>query len=284
MTQTETFRLARKIVRKSSMQTYLTIGILADRQIKDLAYCAYAYFRWLDDKIDVGLKTTKGRNNFLDKQKKLINLAYKGIFSKTKNLEENMVIELIKSDTSTDSKLKSYITNFLSIIEFDAKRKGKVVTRRNLDWYSKTIGVAVTDCIIHFIDNKSGSMNHKDMYKAATAAHIVHTLRDMSDDIQEGFYNVPREYIVKHKLKLNKCTSPDLAEWVKDRVYTADNMFNLGIKYLYQSPPSRRRFAALLYCYRFLPLLSDIKYDKYILKPQYKRSVINTIKYLWVRK
>ena len=45
-------RLAASITRAASLQTYATIRFLVDRERVAGAFRAYAYFRWLDDRLD----------------------------------------------------------------------------------------------------------------------------------------------------------------------------------------------------------------------------------------
>ncbi len=47
-------RFAEAITRFASEQTYFTIRLLVDRDHVEDAYRAYAYFRWLDDRLDAG--------------------------------------------------------------------------------------------------------------------------------------------------------------------------------------------------------------------------------------
>lgn len=63
--------LARSITRAASQQAYYTIRFLVDRERVEDAYCAYAYFRWVDDIVDSDLGLTELRE-FLDRQKSLL--------------------------------------------------------------------------------------------------------------------------------------------------------------------------------------------------------------------
>ncbi len=45
--------LAAKITKAASRQTYYTIRLLVDRNLVDDAYRTYAYFRWVDDALEL---------------------------------------------------------------------------------------------------------------------------------------------------------------------------------------------------------------------------------------
>ena len=57
-----TAAIARSITRGASKQTFYTIRWLVDRGLIDDAYRAYAYFRWVDDTIDVASKDRRGED------------------------------------------------------------------------------------------------------------------------------------------------------------------------------------------------------------------------------
>lgn len=265
-------RLAKKITRKSSLQTYLTIKLLVDRGMVDSAYKAYAYFRWLDDEIDANFGTFQERQRLIRRQKNIIASLYKGYTVADLTPEEEMIRDLINLDTQPKSKLRSYIFNFFSIIEFDAQRYNKTVSEKRLDWYSKTIGVAVTDCIQYFIGNKNNSSDSPNKYKAAIAAHIVHLLRDFKKDISTGFINIPREYLEKRGVNILDINDMKMTEWVRNRVSKARRYFTEGKNYIKKMSASRCKLAAKLYCLRFEPLLSIIEKDNYLLRQNYSRK------------
>ncbi|MFN2115613.1 MAG: squalene/phytoene synthase family protein [Anaerolineae bacterium] len=64
--------LAARITRAASKQTYYTIRCLVDRDRVDDAYRAYAYFRWVDDNLDLALSDYGDRRAFLDRQQSLL--------------------------------------------------------------------------------------------------------------------------------------------------------------------------------------------------------------------
>lgn len=265
--------LAKSIVKASSLQTYYTIKLLADPPLIYEAYKAYAYFRWLDDQIDKNITTKNKRLNFIKRQKKIIENAYNNHHQPGLTPEEKIVAELIDKDNNPHSKLGSFIYNFFSIIEFDAYRKGKYISRKELNWYSKTLGIAVTDCIQHFIGHDTKYSGSKYQYFAATGAHIVHMLRDYSEDIPEGFINIPKEYLNKYKIKINDIKNPAFRAWVKERVLLARKNFNLGKRYIEEIPVLRCKIAAYWYCSRFEWLIGKIEKDNFILRNNYNSNL-----------
>ena len=264
--------LAKNITKSSSIQTYYTMLLLADKELVDECYKGYAYFRWVDDQIDIDINSLKTRLSFINRQKRIINDSYKGKKISGLSPEERLITELISSDTDKDSKLKSFIINFFKIIEFDAYRKDKDISEKNLDWYSETLGKAVTDCLQYFIGNKVNYPESKDRCKAAIAAHITHMLRDLREDIVNGYVNIPIEYLKKYKLKLDDINADAFVNFIKDRVTLARKYFKLGKKYIDSLPVLRCKIAGYWYHARFERILNIIERDNYILREDYSRG------------
>ncbi len=159
--------LAVSITKAASLQTAYTIRFLADRELMADAFRAYAYFRWVDDWIDRESLPRKDRIAFVNRQNALILDFTKGIrsqnimphvqmlaavgatdseaypvgrspFWRNQNItpEEHMLAELIQSDRdhAERSGLRSYIRNMMSVMAFDAGRRGRLISNSELDY------------------------------------------------------------------------------------------------------------------------------------------------------
>jgi hypothetical protein len=51
---------------------------------------------------------------------------------------------LINHDRGENSGLQSFIRNFMAVIEFDAYRRGRLISKNELEWYSNCLAKAVT--------------------------------------------------------------------------------------------------------------------------------------------
>lgn len=272
----ETDALARAITKHSSRQTYYTIKLLVDKPLVADCYKAYAYFRWADDQVDEPEISKKTYTDFVTRQTKIITAAYKHEPLPPLLPQEKMVVELIKADTQTNSKLKSFITNFWAIIQFDAQRKGTVVSQKQLHWYSQTLGKAVTDGILYFIGNKTEYPRAKNQYDAAIAAHLIHMLRDYREDVTAGYVNIPQEYLIKNQITATDWQHPLFKAWVKNQLVFARTLMESGKHYIESLPGFKCQLAAMWYCARFERLLPQIEGDHYILRDYYRRGGILT--------
>ncbi len=261
--------LAPSITKTASKQTYYTIRLLADRKRVADAYRAYAYFRWVDDALDTESGLSSERGVFIQRQMSLMESCYRGELVQDVTIEEQMLIELIQSDTEKNSGLQSYLRNMMAVMAFDAVRRGRLISQSELNEYSRLLASAVTEAMHHFIGHCCYSPQNEARYLAVTAAHITHMLRDTFDDIQAGYFNIPREVLDVNRIAPQDVGSDGYRAWVQNRVQLARTYFKLGREYLSEVENPRCRLAGLAYTARFECLLDLIEQDGYVLRTAY---------------
>jgi phytoene/squalene synthetase len=261
--------LARKITRAASTQTYYTIRLLADRPLVDDAYRAYAYFRWVDDILDAPGMPKEERLAFLRRQQQIIGRCYAGNTVDDLCPEETLVADLIARDTDEESGLHVYISQMMAVMAFDAGRKGRLISQLELDIYTLRLSMAVTEALYYFIGHDCASPINEARYLAVTAAHITHMLRDAVEDAQNGYFNIPREYLTRHNLSPTDVGNPAYREWVKSRVGMARKLFAGGRTALAQVENARCRLAGYAYFARFEVVLEAVEKDDYLLRAAY---------------
>ena len=276
--------LARRITRSGSIQTYYTAKLMVDKDLVDDFFRAYAYFRWIDDVIDVTAETDEERLQFIEKQSQLIDDLYGGKPAAALVPEEVILHDLIKNDRWDDSGLQSFIRNMFAIIAFDAHRKGRLISSQELDWYVATLGKSVTDGLLYFIGNGSPYPDGENRYQAGTAAHISHLLRDTVQDNRDGFFNIPGEYLAQEDIHQEALDAPAFKDWVRTRVKTARAMFIEGKNYLDDLQVLRCKIVGYWYCARFEVVLDTIEADGFRLREAYqeRRQIRTWLKILWL--
>jgi len=257
--------LAPSITKAASKQTYYTIRFLVDRERVVDAYRAYAYFRWVDDTLDAGdfalpksIGTTLAlpatasvvsgveaseRIAFLGRQKSLLEECYRGESPQDATIEENMLIELVQHDDEKNSGLQFYLRNMMQVMDFDAKRRGRLISQAELNEYTRWLAVAVTETMHYFIGHSSSSPHNETRYLAVAGAHITHMLRDTFADVQAGYYNIPRDVLEAAHIQPQDIQSNAYRAWVQSRVQLARKYFNAGRSYLSQIEEPRCRLA-----------------------------------------
>ncbi len=265
------------ITKAASKQTYYTIRFLVDRDLIDDAYRAYGYFRWVDDVLDMDTRSSSARKAFINRQKSVLESIYRDEARQDATSQEKMLIELVQHDRDKNSSLEVYLRNMMQVMEFDANRGGRLISQAELNVYTHWLASAVTEAMHYFIGHGGFSPHDETRYLAVSAAHITHMLRDTFDDIQAGYYNIPREVLEANHIGPKDLHSNAYQAWVKSRVQLAREYFKAGKDYLARVESARCRLAGFAYSARFEWLLSTFEREGYLLRPQYdERKRIGT--------
>ncbi|HET9589021.1 MAG TPA: squalene/phytoene synthase family protein [Anaerolineales bacterium] len=265
--------LAASITKAASKQTYYTIRFLVDRERVDDAYRAYAYFRWVDDVVDADSSSGSERRAFLERQKSLLEKCYQGEIPGDANVQEKMLVELVQHDHEKNSGLETYLRNMMAVIDFDVKRRGRLISQVELNEYTRRLTVAVTETLHHFIGHSQPFSQNGGRYLAVTGAHIVHMLRDTLKDTEAGYFNIPREYMVAKGIGPQDVESDAYRAWVKERAKLARACFRFGKDYSARLKNIRCRIASYAYMARFEVILDAIERLDYRLVPEYPQGM-----------
>ena len=276
--------LASSITRAASKQTYYTIRFLADRERVEDAYQAYGYFRWVDDTLDSDSGSPFERVAFLERQKLLLEQCYRGEMPRETSVHEDMLAELIMQDHEKNSGLQLYLRNMMQVMDFDAKRRSRLISEVELNEYTRWLAVAVMECIHYFIGHEDFAPHNEARYLAVSAAHITHMLRDTFDDIRAGYYNIPREVLEENHMDPQDVGRDGYRRWVKHRVRLARDYFQAGKRYFARVQNLRCRIACFAYIARFEWLLDTIEREGYCLRPQYneRKSKATKLRMSWL--
>jgi phytoene/squalene synthetase len=266
---------ASSITKAASKQAYYTIRFLVDRDRVDDAYRAYGYFRWVDDALDGVSGSKHERIAFLKRQASLLDSCYRGEPLLDVNPQETMLVELVQRDHEKNSGLQSYLRNMMLVMDFDARRRGRWVSQAELNEYTRWLAIAVTEAMHYFIGHGAFAPRDETRYLAVSAAHITHMLRDTFDDMQAGYYNIPREVLEASRIGLQD---------VQSRVRLAREYFKAGSSYFSRVQSPRYRLAGYAYTARFVWLLDTIEREGYSLRPDYneRKSVEVGLRMSWI--
>jgi phytoene/squalene synthetase len=144
-----------------------------------------------------------------------------------------------------------------------------LISQSELNEYTRWLATAVTDNLHHFIGHDEYAPHDESRYLAVSAAHITHMLRDIFDDLQTGYYNVPREVLDANHMGVQDVGSDAYRAWVKGRVQLAREYFEAGKGYFARVESVRCRLACYAYIARFEWLLDTIEKEGYCLRPHY---------------
>jgi phytoene/squalene synthetase len=261
--------LAATITRAASKQTFYIVRFLVDKDRVDDADRAYAYFRWVDDHIDQPALPRTEALAFVKRQQGLMDCAYRGQAIAVIAPAELLLADLIASDTEKNSGLEAYIRNMMAVMAFDADRRGRLISQRELKNYTRWLSIAVTEALHYFIGHDFSSPHDETRYLAATGAHIAHMLRDAVEDAEAGYYNIPREVLASRGIAPRAVESKAYRNWVKERIHQARICFRAGRDYLAMIENLRCRVAGYAYMRRFEIVLDCIEREGCLLRNGY---------------
>lgn len=275
---------ASEITKAASKQTYYTIRCLVDRSRVDDAYRAYAYFRWVDDILDADSGSPSERKVFLERQKSLLESCYQDEAPQDINIQEKMLVELVQGDQEKNSGLRDYLRNMMLVMDFDTRRRGRLISQVELHEYTRWLAIAVTEALHYFIGHACFTPHDEGRYLAVSAAHITHMLRDTYVDMQAGYFNIPREVLEANHIGPQDVLSPAYRLWVKSRVELARQGFEAGRDYFSRVQNPRCRLACFAYIARFDWLLDTLEREDFTLRPEYpeRKSIRNALRMSWL--
>ena len=185
--------------------------------------------------------------------------------------QEQMLANLLAGRRDRHPGLQSYLENMMAVMEFDASRRGRLITQAELDRCTSLLATAVWDCIEYFIGHDHRYPASPARTQAAAGAHMIHMLRDTFDDLEAGYFNIPRAVLEMHRLTPSDVRHPAYCRWVRDRVEQARRCFTEGKAYLRRMGCLRAQVASYLYCARFEVVLRWIELDGYSLRSEYSK-------------
>jgi phytoene/squalene synthetase len=266
--------LAASITKEASIQTYLTIRYLADTQLVDDAYRAYAYFRWVDDALDDGQMDETERLAFLARQQEIVFQCYQGKWPHGLSPEENLVADLIHNDLDRAGHeeklgLRYYVKHMMEVMAIDARRRDQLISQEELTEYTRHLATAVTEAMHYFIGHDDAAPQDETRYLAVSGAHITHMLRDAIEDAAVGYYNIPESYLESHNIAPEDVDHGAYRAWVRSQVDLARSYFATGRAYMAQVENFRCRLAGYAYIVRFEVVLEAIENEDYLLRAAY---------------
>jgi phytoene/squalene synthetase len=261
--------LAASITKSGSRQTYFTFRFLADRDRMEDAYRAYAYFRWLDDCFDEDALPKAESQRLIKRQKSILNASFRGETIRDVSPEEGLLVDLVQKDPDQKSGLSVFLHDMMAVMAFDASRRGRLISQKELDLYTYWLARSVTEALHYFIGHDSYSPQDDTRYLAVTAAHIAHMLRDTVEDAHAGYFNIPGEVLKADHIDPLDIESDAYRAWVQERIELARKYFKAGRNYIQRVENPRCRLAGFAYVARFEWLLDTIESEKFYLRPAY---------------
>jgi phytoene/squalene synthetase len=272
---TELISEAKRITRKHNIFMFCLGRILLSLKYFPLFCLCYAYFRWLDDKVDSSNISEPEISHLINRQKRIIDSIILGSQEQIDDLcASEQMLALLLIDKQNSRNLKKSVLEMLSAIEFDAERRHKVINKDALENYSRKVGGAFAEFLVNCISPSLVHVNPiDDIRVAAYSAHRIHVLRDFYDDLKRGYINISKEELRKLGTQVDSLQEIDLRPWVRDRVQISSQEFQKSLPTISCIKNTKCRILGLFTSARYLVILEKIKFDGYILQKEYNISI-----------
>jgi phytoene/squalene synthetase len=260
--------LAREKSKKSNKLAYMTAHFFFS-DISSYFFLLYAYFRRVDDFADSTGLSFEVKQLFLDRQTKLVQELYAGLYSTYKEVGEEFLSSLISFDRSRGSKLEIPILSLLSCINYDVRRADEPPSQEMLDQY---IEIEATSCMRMLFYFCCPQTNQTEVITplVAIAAIWSHLLRDFVLDMSDGLINISKEEKAKFNVDLQDLGSSNFRKWVAYKISDAQSNFVLGKRGLHQHGSLRYKIVVAVYCAKYEYYLYRIKKDLFKLREHYE--------------
>ena len=253
-----------------------------DRLRANVFFCAYAYFRWVDDIVDSEDASIDQKTTLLDRQRAWIAELYENPESlrviSSLTAEEQLLFFVIQHDLAGGKQaLRLSISDMLRSIEMDATRRGRVVSSEVLTQIQMHRTRAFADFVSTLLHQRTLVGAENRLLVFALACDEAHKLRDLIQDVTFGYFNISFEELREYEIDLNDLNCPGLREYVKDKVSSTRASFTRARRDL-RHVSATLRAACLIYGLRHLMLLKAIENDAYYLRFSYVLGVRHFIR------
>ena len=157
----------------------------------------------------------------------------------------------------------------MRVMAFDVGRRGRLVSGAELDEYTRSLAVAVSDAMHHFIGHGRRHAHDEAGTWPCRARTSSTCCATRYDDLQAGYFNVPREVLEAASIGPGDTDSDAYRAWVAARVELAQRYLDAGRSYFRSVECRRHRLAGLAYIGRFDWLTQTIARDGFRLRPAY---------------
>lgn len=207
----------------------------------EYSFLGFAYLKCLDNLVDEDIDAERSWSS-LAYQKELINEIYSDkLIEKDLRIPEKLGYYFFCYDKKNGSVLQPFIQSIIETMEFDIKRRNKVLSKSELDSHAIKIGGATIKYLAHFA-SKDLELPQIFIDQASRAYVHADSLIDMKEDLRVGIINIPSEDIERYEINLKipdvrfyqwlDTTSKKVLRHFKEALKEANRLNNLSMKFL----------------------------------------------------
>lgn len=176
------------------------------------ALLSYAYLRCVDDVVDNEAEVTASLE-LLASQKELIGAVYAGqVSAEELSGPECYGFPFFAWDRDNGAPLRDHVVAVLDTIDFDIRRRDRVLTSAELDDYMLKIGRPFFRYVAYFASGAKAEVPLNCLDLGSRAYLYADALMDLEEDLAVGLINIPAEVIEEYEVDLKEPTA-GIARW-----------------------------------------------------------------------
>lgn len=207
----------------------------------EYSFLGFAYLKCLDNLIDKDINAERCWS-FLTYQKEFIDDVYSNkLTERDLRIPEKLGYYFFCYDKKNGSLLQPFILSIIETMEFDIRRRNKVLSKSELDSHAIKIGEATIKYLAYFV-SKDLKLPQAFIDQASRAYVYADSLIDIKEDLKVGIINMPDEDICRYEINL-KIPDDRLDEWLaatstkvlkhfKEALRETNHLNNLSMKIL----------------------------------------------------
>ena len=188
----------RKIILNSGSSFYWGMNIL-DKPKKRAMFSIYSFCRVVDDIADSNLQKEKKLKK-LDHWKNKINSIYK------KKKDNNFLCRELSLSVKNYNLQKKDFISIINGMKMDCKKEIIFPTKKELELYCDRVAGAV-GCLSMHVFGIDSPLGREYAHALGRALQLTNILRDLKEDSLRNRCYLPKEYLLKLKLKKNEIKS-----------------------------------------------------------------------------
>jgi hypothetical protein len=219
-------------------------------RLRDWEYCflGFAYLKCLDNLIDEEMNA-ESSTSLLTYQKELISKIYSNkLTEKDLRIPEKLGYYFFCYDKENGSLLRPFIQSTIETMEFDIKRRNKILSSSELDRYAIKVGGASIKYLAYFV-SKDLKLPQSFIEQASRAYVYADSLIDIKKDLKIGIINIPNEDIERYKINL-KILDDRFYQWLDARSKKVLKHFKEALKETNHLNNLSMKILAYLYLFR----------------------------------